>query len=102
MMHVLCQVYIFGKIILGGDDMDGYVDIKVRNVPVSELMIFDRKAKERGLDRSKFLRQIIRQVGTEDEWFQERDRYINLLQKMGTVIENNTAELRRLNRGDRQ
>lgn len=102
MMRVLCQVYIFGKIILGGDDMDGYVDIKVRNVPVSELMIFDRKAKERGLDRSKFLRQIIRQVGMEDEWFQERDRYINLLQKMGTVIENNTAELRRLNRGDRQ
>ena len=78
--------------------MDGYVDIKVRNVPVSELMVFDRKAKERGLDRSKLLRLMIKKVGTEDEWFQERDQYINLVQKMGTVIENNTSELRKINR----
>lgn len=67
------------------------MDIKIRNVPKDVVLRFDRKAKMMGLSRQSYLLDLLLNYDLENRII-ERERI--LLE----VIENNTLELKKINK----
>lgn len=70
------------------------IDISIHDVDIGTVLILDKQAKAAHLSRSSYLKDLLNRVARDSEYNPyNRDRSIELLEKMMPILERNTEAL---------